>query len=120
MQSSHLFRSTLTATGLWLMLSPFLLFSQAPLSQNAVALETGTLMTFGLLALVIASYSYKRQYVLQAGLGIAFGTALLLSPWYFGFFDNAVATWNTGLVGLVIIVTALAEPLRHQSGRGSW
>lgn len=115
MQCPDLSRDLYAATGLWLMLSPFLIFSQSALSHNAVSKEAVTMMAFGLLALVIACFSYKRHRVLQAGFGITLGTSLLVSPWLFVFSGNAVATWNMGLVGLVVIVTALVALLKRQS-----
>ena len=114
MQTSDLFRWLYTTTGLWLILSPFMIFSQSALSQSVVSKETGTLVAFGLLALVIVGFSYQRHLVLQASCGITLGTALFMSPWLFGFSDNALATWNAGLVGLVVIVTALVALFRRQ------
>jgi hypothetical protein len=115
MQKPDLSRDLYTATGLWLMLSLFLIFSQSALSHNAVSKEAVTMMAFDLLALVIACFSYKWHRALKAGFGITLGILLLVSPWLFGFAGNAVATWNMGLVGLVVIVTALVALLRRQS-----
>jgi len=77
-------------------------------------------MAFGLLALVIASFSYKRHRAIQIAFGIALGVALLLSPWMFGFSENALATWHTGLIGLGVLVTTLIVLLKPQSGLRSW
>jgi len=107
------------ACGLWLALSPFILFSQNTLSQAEMTNETGTLLIFGLLALAVAGFSYKRHDALQAGLGVSLGTALLMSPWLFGFAENAVAAWNAGLVGLVVYVTAVYV-CWHQKRRNIW
>lgn len=93
-----------------------MIFSQTALSQKAVSTETGTLMAHGLLALVIACFSYKRRRATQAGFGIVLGTTLLISPWELGFSGVAVAVWNAKLVGFVIIVTIALELFRHRSG----
>jgi uncharacterized membrane protein len=120
MQRSDLSRWLYTTTGLWLILSPFMIFSQSALSQSEVSKETGILMTFGLLALVVACFSYNRHRAFQTCSVIALGTSLLMSPWFFGFSGNALATWNAGLVGLVIIVAALVKPFRYPLGQSSW
>ena len=120
MQRSDLFRTLCTATGLWLMLSPFIIFSQSALSHNAVSKEAVAMMAFGLLALIIASFSYKRHRAVQIACGIALGIALFVSPWCFGFSDNALATWHTRLIGLGVLVTTLIALLMPQSKLRSW
>ena len=116
MQTSDLFRWLFAATGLWLILSPFMIFSQSDLSQNAVSKEAGTLMCFGLLALIFACLSYNRHHVLQAGTGIILGAALIVSPLELGFAGNDVAVRNMRLAGLVVIVTAVFDLLRYRFG----
>lgn len=120
MQTSDLFRWLFTATGLWLILSPFMIFNQSALSQDVVTNEAGTLMAFGLLALVIAGFCYKRRCAIQIIFGIVLGVTLILSPWMFGFSDNALATWHTGLIGLGVLVTTLIALLKPQSELRSW
>lgn len=120
MHTADLFRWLYTATGLWLILSPFMIFSQAALSQNAVTKEAGVLMAFGLTALIISWFSYRKHRVLQAGLGVFLGMALLMSPSVFGFTDNAVAIWNVGTVGLGVLLITLIALLKPRSESRSW
>lgn len=115
MQTSDLFRWLFTASGLWLILSPFMIFNQSALSQDVVTNEAVTLMAFGLLALVIAGFSYKRHRAIQVAIGSAFGAGLIMSPWLFEFSGNLVATWHTGLIGLGLLVTTLFALLKPQT-----
>ena len=113
MHSPTLLRWVLSASGLWLVQSPFLLFSQEMLSSSAAIIETGILMIAGVLALVIAGFNDKWPNIRQAGLGIALGIALIAAPLLVGFTTNALATWNAGLTGLVIIVIVLFALSKH-------
>ncbi|CUJ84802.1 hypothetical protein RUE5091_00263 [Ruegeria denitrificans] len=71
MQTSDLFRWLYTTTGLWLILSPFLIFSRFALSQGVVTNEAVTLMVFGLLALVILSRVSAARGTVQFKLPLA-------------------------------------------------
>ncbi len=115
MQTSDLFRWLYTTTGLWLILSPFMIFNQSALSQGVVTNEAVTFMALGLLALVIAGFSYKRPRAIQVAIGSALGAGMIMSPWLFGFSDNVVATWHTGLIGLGVLVTAQFALLKPQT-----
>jgi hypothetical protein len=53
-------------SGLWLMLSPFLLLGNQSGFSNATASEAGILMILGLIALIMAGYSYSKHDLLQS------------------------------------------------------
>ena len=74
-------------------------------------------MIAGILALVIAGFDDKGPNLRQHGYCIAFGIALITAPLSLGFTDNAIATWNAELTGLVIIVVTLFEMSKHRRKR---
>lgn len=108
-----LLRQTYVVAGLWLIISPFLLFSQMSLSQNATASEATTLMFFGLLALMMAGLNSRWPEIFLTGLGILLAMTLMMTPWFFGFSIGGVAEWNAGIVGLAVLVIALFSLTRH-------
>lgn len=117
MERTVLLRQTYTVAGIWLIISPFLLFSQVSLSQSSVATEASVLMCFGLLALVMAGLNSRRADVLLTGLGIALALTLMMSSWIFGFSKGGVAEWDAGVVGLVVLVIVLFNLTRRGFGR---
>jgi len=114
-QSNETFRWLYSGCGFWLIMSPFLLFSSQTISSGAVVAETGTFMTLGMLALVIAAFSYKKHHALQAWTGIALGALLISLPWMINFAFHPVAHWNAWVVGSVIVLTALAQEATQAS-----
>lgn len=117
MHRTVLLRQTYTVAGLWLIISPFLIFSQRSLSQSVAAAEATTLMFFGLLALMMAGLNSRWSNVLLPGLGIALALTLMMSPWLFGFSKGGVAEWDAGVVGVVVLVIVLFNLTRHGIGR---
>ncbi|MDO6591741.1 MULTISPECIES: SPW repeat domain-containing protein [Rhodobacterales] len=117
MHRSVFLRQTYVVAGLWLIISPFLLFSQMSLSQNATASEATILMFFGLLALMMAGLNSRWPDILLTGLGILLAMTLMMAPWFFGFSIGGVAEWNAGIVGLAVLVIALFSLTRHGIGR---
>jgi hypothetical protein len=108
MQDRELLRWTFTATGLWLMLSPFILLGGQSALSNAVIGDAGMLIISGLLALILAVYSFKKHYLIQTYLGVSYGLILLAAPWIFGFTEPMTA-WNAGVVGTVLVLAVLYE-----------
>lgn len=93
-QSNETFRWLYSGCGFWLILSPFLLFSSQRLTSGTVVAEAVAFMAMGLLALVIAAFSYKKHHALQAWSGIALGAVLISLPWVAQSTFDPVATWN--------------------------
>ena len=116
MQNRELFRWTFAASGFWLILSPFLLFGGQSALSDAVVGDAGTLMIAGLLALVIASYSFSKYDMARAFFGMVLGLVLIAAPSAFGF-TTIIATWNAGLVGTILALVALFEAYQHTSGQ---
>lgn len=115
MQNRELFRWTFAASGLWLILSPFLLFGGQSALSNAVVGDAGTLMIAGLFSLVIASYSSSKHDLVRVFSGTVLGFILIAAPSAFGF-SEIIATWNAGAVGAILVLVALYEAYRHFSG----
>jgi hypothetical protein len=93
------------------------MFNHEMVASGIATIETGILPIAGVLALVIAGFDDEWHDLRQAGFGIALGIALLTAPLLVGFTNNAIATWNAGLTGLVIILTALFELSKHRRKR---
>jgi hypothetical protein len=108
MQDREFVRWIVTATGLWLMLSPFILLGGQSALSNAVIGDAGLLIVSGVLALILAGYSFKRHYLIQTYLGVSYGLILVVAPWVFGF-SEPVTAWNAGVVGAVLVLAALYE-----------
>ena len=119
MQYRELFRWTFAASGLWLIVSPFLLLGEQSAISNAVVGDAGTLMILGLLALTLASYSFSKHNQVRVNLGLAFGLIVAAAPWLVEF-TEAVATWNAVIVGTVLVLTALYEVINCKPEQSSW
>lgn len=65
MQTHFEFRWIYASLGLWLIVSPFLLFGGHASLMNARGVETGFLMLYGLAALCVACLSLPKQRLLQ-------------------------------------------------------
>jgi hypothetical protein len=112
MQNRELFRWAFTVSGLWLMLSPFLILGGQSAFSNAVIGDAGLLMISGLLALTAAGYAFNKHYLVQAYLGFSFGLALVAAPWIAGF-TEIITAWNAGFVGTVLVLVALYKVYQH-------
>jgi hypothetical protein len=108
MRNQEFFRWTFTASGLWLILSPFMLLRGKSAPSGAVMGDAGLLILSGLLALTVACHGFNKHYLVQAYLGVSYGLALLAAPWVFGF-TEPVTAWNFGIVGMVLILAPLYE-----------
>lgn len=112
MQNCDVFKWSFAASGLWLILSPFLLFGgQSALSDAAIS-DAGLLIVLGLLALTIAGYGFNKHYLVQTYLGISYGLILVAAPWMFGR-TEIITTWNAGIVGTFLVLIALYELYQH-------
>ena len=113
MRNRELFRWTFTASGLWLILSPFLLLGGQSAFSNAVIGDAGTLMIMGLLALIVAGYSCSKHELVRACSGLALGLILVAAPWVVEFTETT-AKLNAGIVGSVLALVALFEVYQHK------
>lgn len=108
MGNRELFRWTFAASGLWLILTPFLLFGGHAPFPDAVVRDTGVLMLLGLLALIIASYSFSKHDQVRSFLGFTLGLAVVGAPWI-AEFTGVIATWNAAIFGTMLVLVALYE-----------
>lgn len=115
-QTTHFLGQFLTAAGIWLLLSPFVLFNAASLSAGTSDQATLATMSMGFLALVVAGLNTRYHHWVRIGLGMALGIITVIDPWIFGFADMTVATTNAGIAGVAIVSVAIAELLtaRHR------
>ena len=113
MQHRAVFRWTFAASGLWLMLSPFLLFAGEAANSDLIVGEAGLLIISGFLALVIAAYSCSRHNLMPPYLGLILGLGVFLAPWLAEFADRLV-TWNAAVIGVILSVVAFFEFLHDQ------
>jgi hypothetical protein len=113
MLNREVFRWMFMCSGLWLMLSPFLLLGGQSGFSDAAAGEAGILMILGLLALIMAGYSYSKHNLVRSNLGFALGLALVAAPWMAKFTDN-IATLNAVIVGFILTLVAFLELSKPQ------
>lgn len=112
MQNRDAFRWSFAASGLWLILSPFLFFGGQSALSNAVIGDAGLLVVSGLLALTIVGYGFSKHYLVQTYLGFSYGLILVAAPWMFGLTEITTA-WNAGIVGTFLVLIALYELYQH-------
>ena len=115
MQNRELFKWTFVASGLWLILSPFLFLDLQSVSSKAATGDAGPLITMGLLALIVAGYGVRRHDLERAYFGFVVGLLLLIAPWV-GAFSETIASWNAGIVGTLLALVALYRVYQHKSG----
>ena len=119
MQNREVFKWTFTASGLWLLVSPFILLGGQSALSDAVVGDAGVLMIAGLLALAIAGYSGSGYSLVRAFAGMVLGLVLVAAPSAFEF-NEIIATWNAKIVGTILVLVALYEANQHKSKRKSW
>ena len=107
--TNDVFRWVFTSTGLWLVLSPFLMLTKQSAEKHAILGGSETLFSFGIAALLLAGFAYKKNALLQAFAGLALGLSLAVSPLIVGFTDQAASTWNAALVGVFLTLIAAIE-----------
>lgn len=112
MQSRELFRWTFSGSGLWLLLSPYLLLGGQSSFGTDVIGEAATLFIMGLLALITASYSYSSYERVRAYSGLALGLAFVGVPQVAGFTET-IAIWNANLIGTTLALVAVYEAFKR-------
>ena len=108
MQNRELFRWTFAASGLWLIISPFLLLSDAANFGESVTRDTGIPMIAGMFALIIAGLSSSRHDLIRRFSGTVLGFVLIAAPWYLAF-SEGISSWNAVIVGAALVLMALYE-----------
>lgn len=108
----------LSAAGLWLLLSPFVLFSQTSLSTGVSDKAILASMSMGFLALVIAGLNTRCHRWILGALGMALGVATMGGPWMLGYVDQIVVALSTSITGVAIVSIAVAEMLSSRELRG--
>lgn len=105
MHKITLFYLAFTASGMWLMLSPFLLLGGQEALSNANIGDAGLLILSGLVALTIAGYGFNKNSLVRTYLGVSYGFILVAMPWIFGF-TNVVTAWIAGIIGTALVLAA--------------
>jgi ammonia channel protein AmtB len=108
MQNRELFRWAFAASGLWLIIAPFLLLDGTSTLGQGVAGGTGILMVLGLLALIIASLSFSKHDLMRRFSGMVLGLILIAFPWYLGS-SEAASSWSAGIIGVILVLVAFYE-----------
>ena len=108
-QVTRIYRELLSAAGLWLILSPFVLFSQTSLSSGASDKAILVSMSMGFLALAIAGLNARHHRWACSVLGFALGIATMGGPLVLGYADQVVAALNASISGVAIASIAVAE-----------
>ena len=103
--------------GLWLIMSPFVLFSQASLSTGSSVEVTLSTMFMGFLALVVAGLNQRHYGLLRSVLGGALGIATMGGPWVIGYVDRTLAAVNACILGVAIMLIVVAEFVSTSSQR---
>jgi hypothetical protein len=107
-ENRELFRWTFAASGLWLIISPFLLISGTLTFGQGATGDTGILMIAGIAALIIAGLSSGRHDLIRRFFGAVLGFILVGAPWHLGF-SELISNWNAVIIGAVLILIALYE-----------
>ncbi|MFD2741481.1 hypothetical protein ACFSUD_18065 [Sulfitobacter aestuarii] len=113
------FRWVFASSGLWLIVSPFLLLGGEKSLMNAQVAGTGVLMFGGLVALWVACLDHPRQDLMQASAGLALGSSMIAVPLALGLNESSVAVWNAQVFGSVFVLSALFEFYDHWAGHNA-
>lgn len=102
--------------GLWLVVSPWVL------GFNAVEVATWSAVVIGLIITAMALMTLVEFHDWEEWADMIVGAWLVISPWLLGFTDPVgvaaagIATWNTVIVGLLVLGLALWSLVNHHDG----
>lgn len=113
MQTHIEFRWIYASLGLWLIVSPFLLFGGQASLMNARVVETGLMMLSGLAALWVACLRLPKVRLFQAMAGLILGILMILAPEVIRIAESAVTVWSVRLIGSIFVLCALVEVYDH-------
>ncbi|CUJ84868.1 hypothetical protein RUE5091_00269 [Ruegeria denitrificans] len=99
----------LAAMGIWLVLSPFLLFREETLLQGMAESEALVFMAAGFGALVMAGAGDRSHLLARVAPVSALGASLIAAPATLSFTGHIVATANAWLSGSALIALAVWE-----------
>ena len=99
------------ATGIWLVLSPFVLFSQETLLRGMAVQESVAFMAFGIGVLVMSGAGDRSHLLARVAPAAAIGVLLIAAPELLSFTDHTVAVANAWLTGSALIALATWEVL---------
>jgi len=97
------------ALGLWMFVSPWLLQSAA-VSETAGNISTIAAWNMYIVGILIAATAIGALTVFQTWeewVNVIFGAWLLFSPWLLGVSSLTLLTWNSVIVGAIVVVFAV-------------
>ena len=96
--------------GMWLFFSPFIM----KFTMIQAVINAGIL---GVAIIVFTVWALAVPKVWEEWVNTGLGLWLVISPWILGFTPETSATWNTVIVGLVVLVMSLkaTRPVRRIS-----
>ncbi|WP_171206981.1 hypothetical protein [Ruegeria sp. HKCCA0235A] len=99
----------LAAMGIWLVLSPFVLFREETLLQGMAELEAIAFMATGIVVLVMSGADGRSHLLARVAPVSALGFLLTAAPTSLNFTGNIVATANAWLTGSALIALVVWE-----------
>lgn len=109
MAKSIKLKLTLIGAGLWLAMSPLILFDQIGTAGQTMTSETLVFVAMGFVAVAMGGIGKKDTDPWRAASAIVFTVALIATPSWFEFYTNSLALWNTVLVGLIVLLFAVLD-----------
>ncbi len=103
--------------GLWLLVSPFLLFGGQASLMNTRIVETVVLMLSGLAALWVACLTRPKEHLLRSLAGLILGVSMILAPEVISLDQSAVTVWSVRVFGSVFVLCALVELFAGRTAR---
>ncbi|NOC46357.1 hypothetical protein [Ruegeria sp. HKCCD7559] len=107
----------LAAMGIWLVLSPFVLFREETLLQGMAVLEALAFMAIGIGVLVMSGADGRSHLLARVTPVSALGISLIVAPTALNFTGHIVATANAWLTGSALIALAAWEVMASRGLR---
>lgn len=107
----------LAAMGIWLVLSPFVLFREETLLQGMAELEAIAFIAIGIGVLVMSGADGRSHLLARVAPASALGIALIAAPTSLNFTGHIVATANAWLTGSALIALVVWEVMASRGLR---
>lgn len=107
----------LAAVGIWLALSPFVLFREETLLQGMAELEALAFMASGICILVMSGADGRSHLLARVVPVSALGVSLIVAPAALNFTGHIVAMANAWLTGSALIALAVWEVMASRGLR---
>ncbi|NOC83072.1 hypothetical protein GS610_10165 [Ruegeria sp. HKCCD6228] len=107
----------LAAMGIWLVLSPFVLFREETLLQGMAELEAIAFMATGIVVLVMSGADGRSHLLARVAPVSALGFLLIAAPTSLSFTGHIVATANAWLTGSALIALVVWEVMASRGLR---